>query len=131
MDLHEQPSGRTLQFSHMVCVPLIRCNQQLGFDPRVASGWERRDESTVRFTLHPGVKFHSRREMTARDVKFTFGRLKNSEDFKGIFANFVAAKIIDEHTIDLVTDRPYPLLEHTATYIFPLEDVLNPKIYNR
>lgn len=121
LDIHEQLSGGTLQLSHMVCDPLLRWNQQLGFDPRVASGWERRDENTVRFTLRKGVKFHSGREMTAKDVAFTFDRLKRSDDFKGIFVNFTAAKVIDDYTVDLVTDGAYPLVEHTATYIFPLD----------
>ncbi len=121
MDIHEQLSGGTLQLSHMVCDPLLRWNQELGFDPRVASSWKRRNDSTVRFNLRKGVKFHSGREMTAKDVKFTFDRLKSSDDFKGIFTNFVDAKVINEHTIDLVTDGPYPLVEHTATYIFPLD----------
>ena len=121
MDIHEQLSGGTLQLSHMVCDPLIRWNQDLGFDPRVASSWERLNDTTVRFNLRQGVRFHSGREMTASDVSFTFERLKQSEDFKGIFANFVAANIVDDYTIDLVTDGPYPLVEHTATYIFPLD----------
>ena len=121
LDLHEQLSGGTLQLSHMVCDPLIRWNQDLGFDARVASSWQRQNDTTVRFNLRTGVKFHSGREMTAKDVKFTFDRLKESEDFKGIFANFTEAEIIDDHTIDLITDGPYPLVEHTATYIFPLD----------
>ena len=121
MDIHEQLSGGTLQLSHMVCDPLIRWNQELGFDGRVASSWERVDDTTVRFNLRKGVKFHSGREMTAKDVAFTFERLKASEDFKGIFVNFTAANIIDDYTVDLITDGPYPLVEHTATYIFPLD----------
>ena len=121
LDLHEQLSGGTLQLSHMVCDPLIRWNQDLGFDARVASSWERLNDTTVRFNLRQGVKFHSGREMTAKDVKFTFDRLKQSEDFKGIFVNFTGVNIIDDHTVDIVTDGPYPLVEHTATYIFPLD----------
>lgn len=121
LDIHEQLSGGTLQLSHMVCDPLIRWNQELGFDGRVASSWERQDDTTVRFNLRQGVKFHSGREMTAKDVKFTFDRLKNSEDFKGIFVNFTDVKIIDDYTVDVMTDGPYPLVEHTATYIFPLD----------
>ncbi len=121
LDIHEQLSGGTLQLSHMVCDPLIRWNQELGFDPRVAESWERIDETTVRFKLRQGVKFHSGREMTAKDVVFTFNRLKRSEDFKGIFVNFVSAGAVDDYTVDLVTDGPYPLVEHTATYIFPLD----------
>jgi peptide/nickel transport system substrate-binding protein len=105
----------------MVCDPLIRWNQDLGFDARAASSWERLNDTTVRFNLRQGVKFHSGREMTAKDVQFTFDRLKQSEDFKGIFVNFTGVNIIDDHTVDIVTDGPYPLVEHTATYIFPLD----------
>ncbi len=121
LDLHEQLSGGTLQLSHMVCDPLIRWNQDLGFDARVAESWERVDDTTVRFNLRQGVKFHSGREMTAKDVVFTFNRLKQSEDFKGVFVNFTGINVIDDHTVDIVTDGPYPLVEHTATYIFPLD----------
>ena len=121
LDIHEQLSGGTLQLSHMVCDPLVRWNQDLGFDPRLAESWERQDDTTVRFNLRQGVKFHSGREMTAKDVKFTFDRLKQSEDFAGIFVNFTALNIVDDHTFDLVTEGPYPLVLHTATYIFPLD----------
>ena len=121
LDLHEQLSGGTLQLSHMVCDPLIRWNQDLGFDPRLATSWERLDNTTVRFKLREGVKFHSGREMTSEDVVFTFNRLKASEDFKGIFVNFTAVNAVDKYTVDVVTDGPYPLVEHTMTYIFPLD----------
>lgn len=121
LDLHEQLSGGTLQVSHMLCDPLLRWNQDLGFDARVAQSWERLNDTTVRFNLRQGVKFHSGRELKAKDVKFTFDRLKSSEDFKGIFVNFIDAVVVDDYTVDLVTDGPYPLVEHTATYIFPLD----------
>lgn len=121
LDIHEQLSGGTLQLSHMICDPLIRWDQEHDFEPRLASGWERIDDNTMRFNLRRGVKFHSGREMTAADVKFTFDRLKASEDFKGIFAIFRDARVVDDHTVDLVTDGPYPLVLHTATYIFPLD----------
>ncbi len=121
LDIHELLSGGTLQLSHMVCDPLIRLNQELGFESRIASSWERLDDTTVRFNLRQGVRFHSGRELTAADVRYTFDRLKRSEDFKGIFVNFTAAHVMDDYTIDLVTDGPYPLLLHTAAYIFPLD----------
>ena len=121
LDIHEQLSGATLQLSHMVCDPLIRWNQDLAFDGRVASSWERQNPTTVRFNLRRGVRFHSGREMTAQDVKFTFERLKESPDFKALFADFAAANVIDDYTIDLITNHPYPLVEHVSTHIFPLD----------
>ncbi len=121
LDPHEQLSGGTLQLSHMVFDPLVRWNQELEFEPRLAVSWERIDDTTMRFTLREGVKFHSGREMTAADVVWTVERLKSSDDFKGIFAPIVEARMVDDYTVDLVTDGPFPLVLHTATYIFPMD----------
>ena len=121
LDIHEQLSGGVLQLSHMSFDPLIRWTKELAFEPRLATSFQRLNATTVRFTLRKGVKFHSGNTMTASDFKWTFNRLKQSPDFKGIFANFQALNIIDDYTIDLVTTGPYPLVLHTATYIFPLD----------
>ena len=55
LDPHEQLSGGTLQLSHMIFDPLVRWNQELGFDPRLAESWERLDDKTVRFKLRQGA----------------------------------------------------------------------------
>ena len=121
MDPQEQLSGGMLQLSHMTFDPLVRWGKDLSFEPRLAEKWERIDENTMRFFLRKGVKFHSGNEMTAKDVLFTFNRLKTSPDFKGIFASFTEAKAVDDYTVDLVTDKPFPLVLHNATYIFPMD----------
>jgi peptide/nickel transport system substrate-binding protein len=121
LDPHEQLSGGTLQLSHMIFDPLVRWTKDLGFEGRIAKSWERIDTTTMRFNLRDGVKFHSGNTLTAADVKWTFDRLKSSPDFKGIFVPFVAMNVIDDHTIDIVTDGPFPLVLHNATYIFPMD----------
>ncbi|MDY6816369.1 MAG: ABC transporter substrate-binding protein [Pseudomonadota bacterium] len=121
LDIHEQLSGGILQLSHMTFDPLLRWTRDLDFEPRLAKSWERIDDKTMRFKLREGVQFHSGNELTARDVKFTFDRLKQSQDFKAIFQPFSGLKIIDDYTFDLVTREPYPLLLNTATYIFPMD----------
>ncbi len=88
LDIHEQLSGGVLQLSHMSFDPLIRWTKELAFEPRLATSFQRLNATTVRFTLRKGVKFHSGNKMTASDFKWTFNRLKQSPDFKGIFANF-------------------------------------------
>jgi peptide/nickel transport system substrate-binding protein len=121
LDPHEQLSGGTLQFSHMTFDPLVRWTQDLQFEARLAESWEQIDATTTRFNLRDGVKFHSGNELTSADVLWTFNRLKESADFKGIFSLFTEVKVIDEDTFDLITSEPYPLVLHTATYIFPMD----------
>jgi peptide/nickel transport system substrate-binding protein len=121
LDIHEQLSGGMLQLSHMTHDPLVRWTQDFSFEPRLATKWERVDPNTVRFHLREGVKFHSGNPLSAADFKWTFDRLKKSADFKAIFANFKELKVIDDNTIELITDGPYPLVMHTATYIFPMD----------
>lgn len=121
LDPHEQLSGGTLQLSHMVFDPLVRWTQDLQFEPRLAESWERLDDLTMRFNLRRGVKFHSGNVMTAADVCWTVARLKASPDFKALLAPFSSCDIVNDHTVDLKTNVPYPLVLHQATYIFPMD----------
>jgi peptide/nickel transport system substrate-binding protein len=121
LDPHEQLSGGTLQLSHMIFDPLVRWNQDLGFDARLAESWERVDETTILFNLRDGVEFHSGNEMTAEDVVWTIERLKSSPDFKGIFAGWASARAVDADTVEIKTEGPSPLVLHTATYVFPMD----------
>ncbi|RBI74558.1 ABC transporter substrate-binding protein [Roseovarius sp. TE539] len=121
LDPHEQLSGGTLQLSHMVFDPLVRWNKDLGFDPRLATGWERIDDTTMLFDIREGVTFHSGNEMTAEDVVWTIDRLKSSPDFKGIFNGWTSARAVDDYTVEIKTEGPSPLMLHTATYVFPMD----------
>lgn len=121
LDPHEQLSGGTLQLSHMTFDPLVRWNDDHDFDPRLATEWERVDDLTMRFTLREGVKFHSGNVMTAEDVVWTIERLKSSPDFKGLFTNWTEVTAVDEHTVEIKTERPSALILNTATYVFPMD----------
>ncbi|PSJ44793.1 nickel/dipeptide/oligopeptide ABC transporter substrate-binding protein [Zobellella endophytica] len=121
MDPHEQLSGQTLEMSHLLFDPLVRWTKEFDFEPRLAEKWERIDEETMRFHLRQGVKFHSGNDFTADDVVWTFNRLKESPDFKAIFEPFVEAVKVDDHTVDLVTTGPFPLVLNTVTYLFPMD----------
>ncbi len=120
-DPQVQLSGGMLQYSHWVFDPLVRYAQDMSFEPRLAERWERIDDLTMRFYLRKGVKFHSGNPFTAKDVKFTFERFYGSPDFKGLFTPFEGCTIVDDHTVDIKTKKPYALLINMATYIFPLD----------
>ncbi len=121
LDPHVQLSGGMLQYSHMVFDPLVRWTPEGDFEPRLAVKWELVNDTTTRFHLRKGVKFHSGNPFTADDVVFTLARLKKSDDFKGLFEYFTEAKAVDPHTVDLITKEPYGLVMAMATYIFPMD----------
>ncbi|MCV6588612.1 MAG: ABC transporter substrate-binding protein [Marinobacterium sp.] len=121
MDPYEQLSGATMQLSHMTHDPLMRWSRDLSFEPRLAEKWERVDDLTMRVHLRKGVKFHSGNDFTAKDVVFTFERLKDSPDFKGIFAPFAELKVVDDYTVEFVTAKPFPLVLNNLTYLFPMD----------
>ncbi len=121
LDIQEQRSSGVLQLSHLSFDPLLRWSRELGFEPRLAERWERLDPLTTRFYLRRDVRFHSGKPLTALDLKFSFDRIKKSDDFAGVFAAFSDLRIIDGHTIDLVTSNPYPLTMHAATHLFALD----------
>ncbi len=121
LDPQVQLSGGMLQYSHLVFDPLLRWAQDGSFELRLIEKYEQIDDTTMRFYLKKGVKFHSGNELTADDVVFTVERLKKSGDFKGIFEPFVGAVAVDPYTVDLITTAPYGLVLATATYIFPMD----------
>ena len=91
------------------------------FEPRLATKWERMDDLTMRFYLRKGVKFHSGNAFTAKDVKWTFDRMRNSVDYKGLIEPFEGVTIIDDYTVDIKTKKPYALLLNMATYFFAMD----------
>lgn len=121
LDPHVQLSGNQLQLCHWVFDPLVRWTPEMTFEPRLATKWERLDELTMRFHLRKGVKFHSGNTFTAKDLKWSFDRMRKSVDFKGLLEPFDGCYIIDDYTLDIKTKKPYALLLNMATYFFAMD----------
>ncbi len=92
--------------------------------PELAESWEAHDDNLGwRFTLRQGVKFHSGRDFTAKDVKWTLEQLLlpgnkgglnvqyldavvGSQDVKdGKTTDLAGVTIVDDHTIDVRFDK--------------------------
>ena len=56
---------------------LVRKDEHLDLRPWVAARWETPDPRTYVFHLHPGIRFHDGRPLTARDVKWTIDSMSN------------------------------------------------------
>src|SRR6266511_1027863 len=101
---------------------LLHKTPKLQYEPSLATEWRALDDTTWEFKLRQGVKFHSGDLFGAEDVKFTFERVLNPETKSPQIGNVRAVKevkVIDEHTVHLVTDKPFPLLLERMVF-FPI-----------
>jgi len=98
---------------------LLHKTPKLAYEPSLATKWKALNATTWEFELRQGVKFHNGDSFSAEDVKFTFDRVLNPETKSPQFGNVRGVKevkIIDEHTVRLITDKPFPLLLERMVY---------------
>lgn len=121
MDPMEQLSNGTLQMGYMIFDPLVRLNNQMEPEARLAEKWEYIEPTVLRFHLRKGVKFHSGNEMSADDVVFSFNRVKQSADFKALYEPYEQMIKIDDYTVDLKFKYTYPLVMNNISYLFIMD----------
>jgi len=88
------------------------------FVPALAESWNNPDNVTWRFFLREGVKFHNGNNFTSEDVKFTIELMKNYSYYKEELEPISEIVILDNYTIDIKTDRPYPCLLYKLGTLF-------------
>src|SRR5215475_4560220 len=86
-DPHSQNEGLTNNVNSLVYEFLVDRDKQLKLVPRLAVSWERVNETTWRFKLRPGVKFHDGTPFTADDVVFSFERARADTSQLRAYAN--------------------------------------------
>jgi peptide/nickel transport system substrate-binding protein len=79
--------------------------------PALATSWESIDPNTWRFHLRKGVNFSDGTPFTAEDVAYSIEMAKRPVSrFRFVAGKITETKIIDPHTIDLITKDPWPIL---------------------
>jgi peptide/nickel transport system substrate-binding protein len=93
---------------------LLTRGNDLSVQPGLAERWETPDPLTYVFHLHPGVRFHDGRQLTSRDVKWTFdsllqGQIPSSKASTYRFVDHIEAP--DDLTVVFHLKEPFaPLL---------------------
>ncbi|WP_254763330.1 ABC transporter substrate-binding protein [Natrinema marinum] len=75
--------------------------------PMLATDWEQLDETTYRFSLREGVRFHNGEELTADHVAGSLERYEGTIREGDVYDWYETSEVIDEHTIDIVCQRAY------------------------
>ncbi len=113
-DPHAQNEGINNNINYMVFERLTARDRKLALVPSLATSWEQLNPTTWRFHLRKGVKFHDGTPFTADDVVFSIERAQlPSSNFKTFAGAIGKARRVDDHTVEIVTPGPSPiLLEH-------------------
>ena len=88
-------------------------DRELTVRPHLAERWESVNPTTWRFYLRKGIKFHNGEPFTAEAVKFTIDRtMDKSRPYarRGRIGLVSGVTVVDEHTVEIKTSAPFPLL---------------------
>ena len=109
----------TLSVLNHVYEGLVRYTGDLKIEPALAESWQNVSPSVWRFKLRRGVKFHNGNPFTADDVLASLERVSHpTSPLKGNLPAYKSSKKIDDYTVDIEMDGPYPLLLNDLTNIF-------------
>ena len=121
IDPHFTASGTHAEALKHVFDTLTWSGDQLQIEPGLAESWRPVDPTTWEFKLRSGVKFHDGSDFTAEDVKFSIERIPtvSGPNPTTIYVRRVKeTKIVDPHTVHIVTDGPAPTLPNDFIRLF-------------
>jgi peptide/nickel transport system substrate-binding protein len=114
MDPHALNESLQLEITGNIYEPLVGRGKRLELEPILATSWKQTAPTVWRFNLRPNVKFHDGTPFTADDVIFSYERAKaDGSDMKTYVGPIKEIRKIDDLTIDIVTNEPFPILPDT------------------
>ncbi len=121
IDPHFTATGTHAEALKHVYDTLVWSGDGLELEPRLAESWKAINDTTWEFKLRKGVKFHDGSDFTATDVKFSIERIPMvaGPNPTTIYVRRVKeTKIIDPHTVHVITDGAAPTLPNDFIRLF-------------
>ncbi|MES3015921.1 MAG: ABC transporter substrate-binding protein [Pseudomonadota bacterium] len=119
MDPHSLNESLQLSFTNNLYEPLVARDKQLKLEPALATRWKQVSPTLWQFELRRGVRFHDGAPFTADDVVFSFQRAAGEgSDMKSYTAAFKAVRKLDEHTVEIETNTPFPILPDVIASVY-------------
>ncbi|MEL7648489.1 MAG: ABC transporter substrate-binding protein [Sedimentibacter sp.] len=106
LDPQRTAAASTFSVTNNIYDTLVGVTSDWQIIPRLAKEWTiSEDGMEISFVLRDDVYFHNGRQMTAKDVEFSFNRLKDAESPKAKdYANIVKIEAIDNLNIKFTTE---------------------------
>ena len=132
VDLENSPTSTDPRFAtdaissrvnELIFDSLVKTDRSGQFAGYLAESIERPSETEIVFHLRHGVRFSDGRELTARDVKYTYDSVLAPESLsakRGSLEELKSIDVPDDYTITMTTKHPYaPALELASQGIVP------------
>lgn len=111
LDPHSLNESLQLDVLGNVFEGLVGRDKNLNLVPGLATGWKQTSPTVWRFELRKGVQFHDGTPFTADDVLFSMARTQiDGSDMKGYTNDVKEVRKVNDHTVDIETLRPFPIL---------------------
>src|SRR6266478_5592356 len=112
-DPHMSTSANDIRVSFNVFDNLVSRHPDQKLHPGLATEWKLEGQTTWRFKLRPGVKFHNGDPLTSADVKYTIERTYDPAAktmVATVFGTIDKIDAPDAVTVVITTKKPDPLL---------------------
>src|SRR6516165_11182926 len=110
----EQPC---IELLHNIFEPLVTTSPDHEIEPCLAVKWERRDETTFRFELRGGARFHNGERFDAEAVRFSLQRASNAYGGTAWFPRLERVLVVDPYTVDVKLSEPDSLFLYRLSNI--------------
>lgn len=133
LDPQRTAASSTFTVTNNIYDTLVGATPDWEIVPRLAKDWKISDDGMeITFELRDDVKFHNGRQLTAKDVEFSFYRLKDAESPRARdYENITGIEVLDDYTIKFTTETLDVELEKIFAYpwavVVPEEAVDNLK----
>lgn len=119
LDPHFHNETPTNSVNYNIFDGLVNFDKDLNPYPVLAESWEVLDDVTWQFKLRQGVLFHNGNDFNADDVVWSFKRAKTNakSGFKGSMSAIESIKKIDDYTVNVTTNGPFPILLRKLSYL--------------
>ena len=117
--------GPNAALSEHIYDALVAQDNRKRIMPSLAISWGPISDDTWEFKLREGVTFHDGSPFTADDVVCSWARPPKIIDSPGSFTSFTQGKEVtkvDDYTVHIKTEGPYPSMIYDASAIFIVSD---------